>query len=136
MTETFAPYAHTIVALALWPIVQILLSFAAVSGTPRAKTDSGHPVRDYSDPFYRRHRAFLNAQEAAAPFIAASVAAILAGASPFWVNLFASVFLVSRLATASVHILTEVQWLRSATWLFGFLSTIALAILALVGAFT
>ena len=68
------------------------------------------------------------------PFIAATVAAILAGASPFWVNVLASVFIVSRVVTALVHIRTENQPARSATWMVGMICVLALAVMAVLAA--
>ena len=128
-------YAHALAALGGWALLMIVLSFASVVGKPLARTESGHPVRNYSDPFYRRTRAFLNALEATGPFIAATVAAILVGASPLWVNIFASVFLAARIAMAVVHIATEIQPLRSAFYAIGLLCCIALAFMSIFGAF-
>ncbi|WGH77651.1 MAPEG family protein [Jannaschia ovalis] len=135
MTEFFAPYAHTLAALALWALLQLGLAGVSTVGKARARSAGGLPVRDYSDPAYRRHRAFQNAIETSGAFVAAAVAAMLTGGAPFWVNLLATLFLVARIATAAVHIGTEVQWLRSATWTLGFLCVIGLALIALAGAF-
>lgn len=135
MAEVFAPYAHALASLGGWAILMLVLGFLSVIGTPRASTRSGHPVRDYSDPFYRRNRAFLNAVEIAGPFVAATVAAVLVGASPFWVNVLASVFLTSRIAMAAVHIGTEIQPLRSAFWVIGLICCLALAAMAILGTF-
>lgn len=135
MAELFAPYAHALAALGGWAIVMLVLIPVSAAGKPRAKTESGHPVRDYADPAYRRSRAFANAIEITGPFIAATVGAIMVGASPFWVNVFASVFLASRIAMAIVHVATEIQPLRSVCWIIGLLCCIGLAVLAIVGAF-
>lgn len=135
--DGFEPYSHAIASLALWPILQIVLSMLSNVGlSSENRTESGHPKREYSDPAYRRSRAFANAIEISGPFVAATVAAILAGASPFWVNLLASVFLVSRLVTAFVHIRTEIQPLRSATWLVGLICVLGLALMAVWAAVT
>lgn len=130
------PYSHALASLALWAILMTVLGILSVAGTMRARTESGHPVRDYSDPAYRRHRAFQNAIETTGPFLAATLSAILAGASPFWVNLFASVFVVARIAMAAVHVGTEVQWARSALWTVGLACTLGLAVMALLAAVT
>ncbi|MEM8850592.1 MAG: MAPEG family protein [Pseudomonadota bacterium] len=130
-----APYAHALAALALWAILMTALALLSVIGTPRAKTDSGHPFRDYADPAYRRNRAFQNAIETTGPFLAAALAAILVGASPFWTNLFASLFIVARIAMAVVHIGTEIQPLRSLFWMVGQICILGLALIAFVGAF-
>ncbi|MGB3556174.1 MAG: MAPEG family protein [Jannaschia sp.] len=131
----FAPYAHALAAMAGWGILMIVLSFLSIFGAPRGRTPSGMPVRDYSDPFYRRDRAFRNAVETAGLFLAVTLAAILVGAAPFWVNLFASVFLAARIAMAAIHIGTEIQPLRSVCWLTGTVCCLALGIMALFGAF-
>ncbi|PWJ12478.1 MAPEG family protein [Jannaschia seohaensis] len=128
----FEPYSHALVALALWAVLMVGLSMLSVSGAPKAKTESGHPVRDYSDPAYRRHRAFQNAIETSGPFVAALLAAILTGASAFWVNLFASLFLVARIAMVAVHVGTENQPMRSTFWLAGTVCVLAMAALAVI----
>ena len=79
--------------------------------------------------------AFMNAIETSGPFIGATVAAILAGATPFWVNLFASVFIVARVAVAYVHIGTTNQPMRSALWSVGLLCILVLAVMAIVAVF-
>ena len=136
MELAFAPYSHAIASLGIWSLLTIALIPLSIAGTARARSDSGHPVRDYGDPMYRRHRALQNSMEAAGPFLAATTAAILGGAPPFWVNLLVSVFVLARIATAVVHVATEIQWLRSATWAVGMFCLACLAVLATVSAFT
>ena len=134
--EIFDAYSHTIVALALWALICTTLSGLSTAGrTPENRCSCGKPKRDYSDPVYRRERAFMNAVETSGPFIASTVAAILAGASPFWVNVLASVFILARVATAFVHIRTENQVMRSATWAVGLLCVTVLTLMAVWAAF-
>ncbi|APE45346.1 hypothetical protein BOO69_06620 [Sulfitobacter alexandrii] len=123
----FEAYGHAIMSLALWSVVSIVLGMIATRGKTAENTCAcGHPKRDYSNVVYRRGRAFANAMEMSGPFIGATVAAMLAGAAPFWVNLLASVFLVSRVAVAAVHIGTENQPLRSAVWMVGLICVLGL----------
>lgn len=131
-----APYAHALASIAAWGLLMLVLTMLSVIGTPRARTAGGLPVREYSDPYYRRSRAFANAVEATGPFLAVTLAAILVGAAPFWVNLLAAVFLVARVGAAAAHIGTEIEPLRSAFWAVGLLCTIALGLMAFVGAFS
>jgi uncharacterized MAPEG superfamily protein len=128
----FTDYRHAIASLALWAIwVMILSGLSSRGRTSAARSDCGKPKWDYSDRWYRSERAFMNAVEASGPFIAATLAAILAGAAPFWVNLFASVFITARVAVAIVHIGTVNQPLRSAVWSIGLVCILAEAVLAL-----
>ncbi|GIT92915.1 hypothetical protein JANAI62_33730 [Jannaschia pagri] len=131
----FDAYAHALASLAGWAILMLILLPLSIMGKPLAKSDSGHPVRNYADPAYRRSRAFLNAIEMTGPFVAATLAAILLGVSPFWVNLLTTLFLVSRVAMAVVHIGTENQPLRSACWFVGMICVFILAVMAFIGAF-
>ncbi len=132
----FAAYGHAIASLAFWAILVSVLGMLSTMGrTAEGRCDCGKPKRNYDDPVYRRERAFMNAIEAAGPFVAATVAAILIGAAPFWVNLFASVFLVARIAMAAVHIGTTNQPLRSLCFVVGLVCMLALAVLAIVAAF-
>lgn len=133
--EIFAPYAHAIAALALWAMLMTVLGGLSTRGrTAENRCDCGKPKRDYANKVYRADRAFMNAIESTGPFIAATLAAILSGASPFWVNLFASVFIVARVIMAYVHIGTTNQPMRSAFWAVGFLCIICLAVMAVVAA--
>ncbi|MFY9211683.1 MAG: MAPEG family protein [Aestuariivita sp.] len=133
MMDIFAPYAHAIASLAIWPLIITVLSMVATRGlTPENRTESGQPRRNYDDRAYRAHRAFMNALEASGPFIAAVLAAILSGASPVWVNIFASVFIVSRIAVAFVHIGTTNQPMRSLVWMVGLISILGLVVMALM----
>lgn len=135
MTEGFAPYGHALASLGGWALLLVALLILSAAGKPLARTESGHPVRNYADPVYRRSRAFMNAIEITGPFLAATVACILIGTSPFVVNLLASVFLLSRIGMAIVHIGTEIEWLRSLFWFIGLVCTIVLAVMAVFGAF-
>jgi uncharacterized MAPEG superfamily protein len=125
----FAAYGHAILSLAVWSLIVITLSALSTRGrVAENRCDCGKPKRDYSDRWYRSERAFMNAIEISGPFIAATLASILAGAPSFWVNMLASVFVVSRIAVAYVHIGTTNQSLRSAVWSIG-----VMCILGLVG---
>jgi uncharacterized MAPEG superfamily protein len=134
--EFFDAYSHALAALSGFAILIAVLGALSVGGrTPENRCDCGQPKRNYDNVVYRRNRAFMNAVESAGPFIAALMAAILTGGSPLWVNIFASVFLLARVATAVVHIGTTNQGLRSATWAIGLLCMFSLAIIGLLGAF-
>ncbi len=134
--EAFDAYSHAIASLAVWAIIVPVLAALSTRGrTAEDRCDCGKPKRDYSNVWYRSERAFMNAVEASGPFVAATVAAILAGAAPMWVNIFASVFVIARIVVAYVHIGTTNQGLRSAVWSVGAVCTLALAGMALVAAF-
>lgn len=134
--EHFAQYAHAIAALALWGLMVTVLGMLSTRGrTAEGRTESGLPKRDYSDPVYRRVRAQMNAIETSPAFIGATVAAIMAGAAPLWVNLFASLFLVLRVGMAVVHIRTENQPARSLFFATAMLCNVALVVMAIVAAF-
>lgn len=128
----FEDYGHAIAALALWALIVIGLAPISVQTRTAAEpSDCGRPKRDYDDRGYRADRALMNAVEASGPFIAAALAAILAGANSFWVNLLASLFIVARIAMAYVHIATTNQTLRSLFWAAGTLCCLLLALFAL-----
>ena len=134
--EIFAAYSHALASLALWGVMVSVLGALSTRGrSAENRCDCGKPKRNYDDPVYRSERAFMNAVETSGPFISVAVAAVLLGASPFWVNLFASVFIVARLAMAFGHIRTTNQPMRSAFFLVGLICLLALAILALAAAF-
>ncbi|MEX0281660.1 MAG: MAPEG family protein [Arenibacterium sp.] len=134
--EQFAEYSHATATLAIWGLWMIALSIMSTSGkTPRDRAECGKPKRDYSNEAYRRERAFANAIETSPAFLATTLAAILAGGLPLAVNILTSVFLLSRLAMAYVHVKTENQPMRSAFFGVGWLCIILLAVTALVAVF-
>ncbi|MDO5530263.1 MAG: MAPEG family protein [Paracoccus sp. (in: a-proteobacteria)] len=128
----FAEYGHAIASLAIWALIVLGLANISSSGRQGADlADCGKPRARYGDPLYRRERAFMNAVEISGPFVAATLAAMLAGVAPFWVNLFASVFIVARLAMIWVHIRTTNGKLRSAFFAAGAACLIFLALMTL-----
>ncbi len=134
--DMFEAYGHAIAALALWSVLHLVLGMLSTRGrTPQNRCECGKPKRDYSSVVYRRERAFMNSLEGAGPFIAVTVAAILAGASPFLVNLFASLYLVARVAVAIVHIRTESHAMRSLFFVIGLFSILAQALVVLGAVF-
>ena len=134
--EQFAEYNHAIASRALWGLWMIALSLLSTRGrTPKDRAECGKPKRDYSNEAYRRERAFQNAIETSPGFLATTLAAILAGGAPLAVNIFASLFLPSRLIMAYVHIQTENQPMRSLFFGIGWLCIIGLALTALVAVF-
>ena len=103
--ESFAVYSHALAALAGWGLLTMILSGLSTRGrNADNRAECGLPKRNYAEASYRAHRAYANAMESTTPFLTGTVVCILAGAAPFWVNLFASVFLVARIAMAYVHI--------------------------------
>jgi len=133
--EAFAAYNHALASLGGFALLMIVLGMVSTVGrTAENRCACGQVKRNYEDVAYRRGRAFMNAIEATGPFIAALLGAMFVGASPFWVNLFASVFLLGRIATAVVHIGTTNEPLRSATWMVGLICTICLAVMTISGA--
>ncbi len=132
--EAFAQYGHALVALAGLAVVQFVLSpLSALRKTAAGLAPGAQPPADYADPCYRWHRAYSNLTESFGAFVAVTVAAILAGAAPFWVNLFASLFFVLRVVLAAIHIGGYGRpdaGLRSITYVAGVLMCLCLAFLA------
>ena len=103
--EQFAEYGHAIVSLVLFSGTVLALSpFSALKKQGAGLAPGGTPAEDYADPAYRLHRAYQNGAENLGVFATVTVAAILAGASPFWINLLASLVLVARIAMLFVHL--------------------------------
>ncbi|MFV0385055.1 MAPEG family protein [Paracoccus sp. (in: a-proteobacteria)] len=104
MTE-FAPYGHAIASLVLFALIAMAL--APIAATAKMKdgvAPGGTPVEDYASRAYRLHRAQQNAAESLPVFVAVTVAAMLAGVSPHWVNWLASLVIVARLAMLYFHV--------------------------------
>lgn len=133
--EAIAEYGHAIAALAGTAVFQLLLGpLSAMRKTRAGLAPGAEPPADYGNPAYRWHRAHANLAESMGPFAAATVAAILAGAPAFWVNLFASLFLVLRFVLAAVHVAgigKPDMSVRSVIFVGGWLMCLCLAYLAI-----
>ncbi|RKF15006.1 MAPEG family protein [Roseovarius spongiae] len=137
--EAFAAYGHAIVAMAGLAFLTLLLSpLTAVRKTAAGLAPGAQPDASYASPIYRLHRAHGNLTEATGSFALVTVAAILAGASPLWVNWLASLYLVSRVVLAVVHVAglgRPDMSLRSVVYVFGWVISMVLAVMAIVAAF-
>ena len=133
--EQFAAYGHAIVALAATALLGLILSpLSAMRKTAIGLAPGCEPPADYGSSVYRWHRAYCNLSESIGFFAAATIAAILAGASPFWVNLFAALFFLSRLVVAFVHVRgigKPDMSARSFTYVAGWLMCVLLALMAI-----
>lgn len=137
--EGFAEYSHAIASLVLFTLVVLALSpFSALAKAGKGLAPGATPEQDYSDKAYRLNRAYLNGTETLPAFVTVTIAAMLAGASPFWVNLLASVVLVSRIIMLVVHLRGIGQannGPRSIFYVLGWACMVALGIIALVAVF-
>ncbi len=137
--EQFAAYGHAIVSLAAFAMVGLILGPVAAARSAAAGYAPGEvPRADYRDTTYRTTRAYQNAMELAGMFAAVTLAAILAGANPAWVNGLASVFLISRLLLVVVHIMglgRPNMGLRTVVFVVGWACCLILGLLAFVGVF-
>ena len=137
--DLFAAYGHAIVAMAIFAVMTLVLGPVAAIAKQRSGLAPGaQPVADYSDKGYRLHRAHGNAAETAGIFALVTLAAILAGAAAFWVNLFTGLFLLARILMLVVHvggIGGANAGLRSMSYAFGKLMCLLLAVLAIIAVF-
>ncbi len=137
--EAFAAYGHAIASLAIFTIIAMLMSpITALKKTGEGMPPGATPENAYEDSTYRWNRAYLNATENFGVFAGATVAAILAGADPGWVNTLASVFLLARVLHAVIHIAgigPKNYGPRTLSYVVGWACCIGLAILALAAVF-
>lgn len=103
--DQFAAYSHAILSVVIYAVMaQILNAMTGIrKGAANLQPGASHP-QDYGDAGYRLDRAYMNSVEMLGFFAALVFAAILAGANPFWVNLFASVAVVLRVLANVVYI--------------------------------
>ncbi|QIE44127.1 MAPEG family protein [Pseudohalocynthiibacter aestuariivivens] len=134
----FAQYGHAIIAMALMGLTTLVLSpLSAMRKTAAGLVPGATPPEDYASATYRWHRAYGNAAESVGTFALVTLAAILAGAAPFWVNLFASTFFVARIVMLVIHLRggKADMGARSFAYVLGWLMCILLAILAILAVF-
>ena len=137
--EQFAEYGHAIVAVAAFALIGLMLGPVSAARKANEQLEPGAmPKEDYNSLTYRLCRAHQNAIEMAGLFTAVTFAAILAGASPFWVNLLASLFFASRIIMAFVHdrgIGKPQQGPRTLLYVLGWACCVVLGIFAIVAVF-
>ncbi|UWQ36057.1 MAPEG family protein [Leisingera aquaemixtae] len=137
--EVFAAYSHALAALVIFTL--IILALSPVSALAKQKADlapGATPREDYADKAYRLNRAYLNGCETLPAFLTVTLVAILAGAAPFWVNLLASLVLVSRLVMIVIHLRGAGKphgGLRSVFYVIGWACMGGLALLTLAAVF-
>lgn len=134
--DQFAAYGHAIVSIAIWSIIVLLLSpISAALKTRTGLAPGGTPVADYADRTYRIDRSYHNTVETLTVFAAVTLAAMLAGAPPFWVNMLASATLVARIVMIFIHIQgfgRPANGPRTGLYVLGWALQIAMAVLAIV----
>jgi len=137
--DALAAYSHALVALAGFAVIVLLLSpVSALAKQKAGLAPGGTPAEDYANPAYRLNRAYLNGCETLPIFLTVTLLAILAGAAPFWVNMLASLVLVTRILMVIVHIrgIGRAQaGARTIFYVTGWALMLGLAILALVALF-
>lgn len=137
--DQFSAYGHAIVSMAGVALLALLLSpLSAMKKTRIGLAPGAQPEADYGSATYRWHRAYSNLTEAAGCFALVTVAAILAGANPIWVNWLAALFFLSRIVVLIVHVQglgRPDMSLRTYTYVFGWLMCVLLALTAILAAF-
>lgn len=131
-------YGLALVSVAVFALLTMGLNLATgYSKGQGGVTAGGTPTEDYGSRLYRLNRAYINAVESFAIFGVIVAVCVLVGAAPFWVNSLAALVAVSRVALAYIHVQgigAEAMGPRSIVFIFGFLLTAVLALMALVGA--
>jgi len=137
--EVYAEYSHAIASLVIFTLIVLFMSpFSALAKQGKGLAPGATPAQDYSDKAYRLNRAYLNGTETLPAFLAVTIAAILLGASPFWVNLLASVALVARVVMLVIHLRgigKQNAGPRSVFYVIGWGCMAILGFMALVAAF-
>lgn len=137
--DVFAEYGHAVASVMIFTLVVLVMApFSALAKQGKGLAPGAMPVQDYSDKAYRLNRAYLNGTETLPAFAAVTLAAILMGVSPFWVNLLASIALIARLAMLAVHIRgvgKPHSGLRSVLYVIAWACMAVTGLMALVAAF-
>ena len=103
--EQFAVYGHAIASMMGVALLALLLSpLSAMKKTAAGLAPGATPEQDYSSPVYRWHRCYGNLTESIGTFGLVVVGAMLAGVDPAWVNWLASLYFLSRVLLAVVHL--------------------------------
>lgn len=137
--EAYEAYSHAIASLVVFTLIVLAMSpFSALAKAGQGLAPGATPDQDYKDRAYRLNRAYLNGCETLPAFLTVVVAAILTGASPTWINLLASVALLSRLIMLFIHLQgigKPHSGLRSVFYVISWACMVVIALMALVAAF-
>ncbi len=137
--EVYGQYSHAIASLVIFTLIVLFMSpFSALAKAGKGLAPGATPDQDYADKAYRLNRAYLNGAETLPAFLTVTMAAILLGVSPFWVNLLASLALVARIAMLVVHLKgigRPHSGLRSVLYVVGWACMAVMGVMALVAAF-
>jgi len=137
--DVFFEYSYAITALVAFTLIILFLSpFSALAKQNQGLAPGATPEQDYGDRAYRLNRAYLNGTETLPAYLTVTMAAILLGASPFWVNLLASIALVARVLMLVVHFRGTGKphsGARSVFYVIGWACMILLGLMALIAAF-
>ncbi|MCP5075414.1 MAG: MAPEG family protein [Rhodobacteraceae bacterium] len=103
--DHFAQYSHAIAAVLIYALIAQILNAATGirKGNDNLAPGASQP-QDYDNAGYRLDRTYMNSVEVLSFYAAIVFAAILAGASPFWINLLASAALVFRICANVVYL--------------------------------
>lgn len=92
----------TIGIVGLLSLVQLLLADLSAI---KQKHTPGYPIKPDHDNFlFRASRAHSNLNESISIFILFALFGILSSCSPYWLNVFSSIYLVSRILYASFYL--------------------------------
>ncbi|WP_424986047.1 MAPEG family protein [Microbulbifer sp. S227A] len=134
--EAFQPYAPALASVVLFALVVMLFSpLSAIQKGKQGLAPGAEPAADYGNPAYRLHRVFQNGTDTLGFFVATAGVAILAGASPFWINLLSGLVLITRLVMIALHVSgtgSPHNGPRSFAYVGGWLCMFAMGVLGLV----
>ncbi len=136
--QDFAQYGHAITAMALMGVMTLVIGpMTAIRKSADGLAPGATPPQDYANATYRWHRAYSNAIESTGIFALVTLAAILAGATAFWVNLFAAGFFISRVVMLVIHLRggKADRGARSMAYALGALMCMLLAFAAILAVF-
>lgn len=137
--EQFAEYGHALASVGLFALIALLLNpWVGIMRGKVGLAPGEMPRADYSDRNFRIARSYQNSVEMAGIFGVVVGAAVLSGAAPFWVNLFASIALLARIAMVYVHIQgigAPDRGPRTMLFVLGWLMMVLIALVAVLAAF-
>ena len=137
--DQFAQYGLAIASVVIYAVIAQILN--AATGIRKGAVDlapGGSHGADYGDPAYRLDRTYMNTIEMLVFYAAIVFAAILAGASPLWINLLATAGMILRVAANVVYLRgigAPYGGLRTRIIIAASLCNLAMAVLAFVAVF-
>jgi len=134
MQDWLVPYGSTIWAMGIMGgLLVVQLIVLDIAGIQAGHVPGAAVTGDHGDFFFRATRAHANTNESIAAFLLLALFGVLNGAAPWWLNGFATLYVVGRIGHMLCYY-AGVKALRSLSFAVAFVALIGMLIVGMAAA--